>query len=152
MFVSFPTDIDVVHNRRLFLIRSNLNRRSNSRLYHLLNFNTTLILWLLKIAQSKLRLPIRDHHIHSILAQNSMDLKDHFIRISSRIFPALNSLNLTKTESNVALSITASKEASGKSIALTSICKYLKVSPFSLYFYFIALIQTFETSIFVMFL
>ena len=109
----------------VFLIRSNRNRKSNSWLCHLLNFNTPLILWLLKIAQSKLRLPIRDHHIHSILAQNSMDLKDHFIRIGSRIFPALNSLNLTKTESKVALSTTASKEASGKSIALTSICKYL---------------------------
>ncbi len=152
MFISFSTDIDVVHIRCLFLISSNRNGRSDGRLRYLLNFNTPLILWLLKIAQSELRLPIRNYHINSIMAQNSMDLRDHFICISIRIFPTLDNLNHTKTESKVALSTIASKDASGKSIDLTSICKYLKVSPFSLYFSFIAFIQTFEISIFVIFL
>lgn len=59
---------------------------------------------------------------------------------------------VTKTESRVALSMTASKEASGKSMALTSIVRYLKFYPFSLYFSFMALMQTFEMSMLVMLL
>lgn len=58
-------------------------------------------------------------------------------------------MKLTRTESIVALSMTESKEASGKSIARTSISRYLKVSGFSLYLSFMALTQTLEMSILV---
>jgi hypothetical protein len=46
--------------------------------------------------------------------------------------------------------MTASNEASGKSMALMSMRRYLKFYPFSLYFSFMALMQTFELSMFVM--
>ena len=49
----------------------------------------------------------------------------------------------------VALSMTESKEASGKSMARTSMSRYLKVSGFSLYLSFMALMQTLEMSILV---
>ena len=49
----------------------------------------------------------------------------------------------------MALSTTASKEASGKSIARISMRRYLKVSGFSLYLSFMALMQTLEISMLV---
>jgi hypothetical protein len=56
----------------------------------------------------------------------------------------------TRTESSVALSTTASKEAYVKSMALTSIMRYLKFYGLSLYLSFMAFTQMLEMSMLVM--
>ena len=146
MFVSLPANVDVVDVRGFLGLRSNGNWRGDGRLGHLLHLHAPLILWLLQIAEPELWLPVGDHQIDSVFAQNPMDFRNHLVRSGSWILATLlNKIN-TSTESRVALSTTASNEDSGKSIALTSMSRYLKLSPFWPYFYFIALMQTLETS------
>jgi hypothetical protein len=149
MLVSLAADVDVVHVRSLLLVRSNRNRRSDGWLGHLLHLHTPLVLRLLQVAQSELRLPVRHSHVYSVLAQHTVDFGNHLGAIGCGVFSALDSLSVTKMESMVALSMTASKEASGKSMARASMSRYLKVSGFSLYFSFMALTQTLEMSMFV---
>ena len=149
MLISLPADVDVVHIGSLLLVGSNRNRWGNRRLGHLLHLDAPLILRFLEAGQSELRLAIGHHHIHSIFAEYPMYFGNHLIRIGSWVLATLNQMNSTNTESRVALSTTASKEASGKSIALTSMSRNLKFSPFSLYFSFMAFTQTFEMSILV---
>jgi len=151
MFIAFSADVNIVHVGSFLFIRGNRNRRGDCRFGYLLYFHVPLILWLLEISQSELRLSVWYHKIDAIFAKDSVYFGDHFICVSCRILSALCKFKNTRTESRVALSTTASKEVSGKSMALTSMSRYLKLSPFSLYFSFIALTQTFEISIFVMF-
>ena len=150
VLVTLPADVDVVHIGSLLLIRSNRNRWSNGWLGNLLHFHIPLILRFLQICQPEFRLPVGYHHIDPVLTQHPVHLWYHLVRISSWILPALNQPICTNTESRVALSTTASKEASGKSIALTSMSKYLKFSLLSLYFSFMALMQMLDISILVM--
>lgn len=149
MLIAFAANIHVMNIRRLFLVRSDRNRWGDRWLSDLLHFHTPLVLWLLKVRQTEFRLSIGNCHINSIFTQHSMDLWNHFISIGSWILSTLNKPNFTRTESMVALSTTVSKDASGKSMALTSMSRYLKVSGLSLYFYFMALMHTLEISMLV---
>ena len=149
MLIPLPANVHIVHVGCLLLIRSNRNRWSNRRFSDLLHLHAPFILRLLQITQPELRLPVWHSNVHTVFTEDTVYLRNHLIGIRRGIFTTLNIKYLTKTESMVALSITASKDASGKSIALASMSKYLKVSGFSLYFSFMAFTQTFEMSILV---
>ncbi len=150
MFVSFSTDVYVVNVGCFFLVWGNGNGRGNCGFGHLLHFYAPFIFWFFEIAKSEFRLSVRNNKVDSVFAEYSVHFWDHFVGIGCGVLSALCGIRLTRTESSVALSTTASKEASGKSIAFTSMRRYLKLSPFSLYFSFIAFTQTFEMSTLVM--
>ena len=152
ILVSLSADVNVVNIWSLFLVWGDRYWGRNCWFCYLLHFHVPLILGFFKISQSELRLSVRNRYVDSIFAKNSVNLGYHFVGVSSWILSALNHKKSTRTESRVALSSTASKEASGKSMALTSMSRYLKLSPLSLYFSFMALMQTLEMSILVMLL
>ena len=151
MLFSLSANIHIMHIWSLLLVTGDRNRWSNGWLGNLMNFYTPFILWLFEVCQPELWLSVWDYEIGAIFAEDSMNLWYHFLGVSGWVLATLDIISSTKTESKVALSTMASNEDSGKSIALTSIRRYLKFYPFSLYFYFIALTQTLEISIFVIF-
>ena len=81
MLISLPADVHIVHVGSLLLVRCNGNGGGDGRLGHLLHLHAPLVLGLLEIGQAELGLAVGDSNVHSVLAQHSVDLRDHLIGI-----------------------------------------------------------------------
>lgn len=132
ILLSLYTDVDIVEVLLLLLSVCRSYLGCHCRTLNLVHPNTPLKLLSLQVIQPSLRTREGNQEVEAVGAQHFIDFCEHLAGVGIGAFSALNREEITTTESNVPLSMTASKEFYANSIARTSICMYLKLGPLSL--------------------